>query len=337
VNLKVNDNDELPMDDIYLHRDFGYLRAEAIARDVPDVLTRLVTQIEEFEPDEADFQRSLRALEQHRNGKALVESQSLFEDTYESLIYAPRTYPVSDAALTFEGLQEFRRRYLAISNMILSVVSPASPASVIAAVDASVGADAGVVSGDYRVDDLRLNANDAPVDIELQSGGKQSYLFWGYSKNVLPEDIAPLEILSLMLRDRIVFDVREKQGLAYRMNVGIKVHGDRALVYLSMGTRPENIDKLIPQMETLFSADYFRDIDQENLDRLINKHLGRMSFQRLSSANQGYYAAHSLYFFGDVNYDNEMLAALASVKVADVQRVADEYLSADNPWQIVVR
>jgi len=337
VKLKVNDNDDLPMDDIYLHRDFGYLRAEAIARDVPDALTRLVTEIREFEPDEVKFQKSMRALEQRRIAKSRVRNQSLFTDTYKEQVYAPRVYPVSGEALTFERLQEFRRRYLAIGNMILSVVSPAPVDSVIEAVDASVRADAGVPPGDYRVDDLRLNSNTTPVDIELEAGGKQSYLFWGYTKSVAPEDIVPLEVLSLMMRDQIVFDIREKQGLAYRMDVGIKVHGERALVYLNMGTRPENIATLIPQMETIFSADYLGDIDQENLDRMINKHLGRMSFQRLSSANQGYYAAHSLYFFGNIDYDRDRLAALATVTVADVQRVAREYLQAENPWQIVVR
>jgi len=90
-------------------------------------------------------------------------------------------------------------------------------------------------------------------------------------------------------------------------------------------------------METLFSAAYLQNIDQENLDRLVNKHLGRMSFQRLSSANQGYYAAHSLYFFNDVDYDSNLLAQLSAVTVDDVQRVAEKYLQAENPWQIVVR
>ena len=46
VKIKENDSDFIPMDDIYMHRDFGYLRAEAIASDVPDVLNRLMTQID---------------------------------------------------------------------------------------------------------------------------------------------------------------------------------------------------------------------------------------------------------------------------------------------------
>ena len=62
-----------------------------------------------------------------------------------------------------------------------------------------------------------------------------------------------------------------------------------------------------------------------------------MSFRRLSSANQGYYAAHSLYFFNDINYDKDRLMELAAVTVEDVQRVAKKYLRAENPWQVVVR
>lgn len=337
VKIKANDYGFIPMDDIYLHRDFGYLRAEAIGSDVPDFLQRLVTQIQAFEPDEDVFRDSVKALQQSKAMAGGEKNRTLFTDTYKEQIYAPRIYPAADEIPTFAQLQEFRRHYLAISNMILSVVSTESVSEVIETVSASIQPGSASTTPAFEVDDLRLNSNASPVDIELERGGKQSYLFYGYTKDIEAPDIAPLEVLSLMLRDQALFDIREKQGLAYRMDVGIKAHGNRAIAYLNMGTRPENIDKLIPQMNSVFSTDYLPPIDQKSLDRLINKHLGRMSFRRLSSANQGYYAAHSLYFFNDINYDKDRLADLASVTVEDVQRVAERYLRARNPWQIVVR
>ncbi len=337
LKIKENDSDFIPMDDIYMHRDFGYLRAEAIARNIPDVLERLITQILAFEPDEAAFQKSMKALQQHKIMTGGVKNKSLFTDTYKKQVYAPRAYPVSANAPTLERLKEFARRYFAVSNLIFSVVSSEDVATVIETVDASIPADIKPGGDEFLVDDLRLNSISAPVNVMLEAGGKQSYLFWGYAKSITPLDVAPLTVLSLMLRDQILFDVRETQGLAYRMAVGIEFHGDQVLISLNMGTRPENIDILLPQMETLFSADYLKNIDQKDLDRLVNKHLGRMSFQRLSSANQGYYAAHSLYFFGDVDYDDNLLTALSAVTVADVERVAKQYLRAENPWQIVVR
>ena len=337
VKIKANDYGFLPMDDIYLHRDFGYLRAEAIGIDVPDALQRLMTQIQTFEPDEAAFEDSLNALQQSKIMAGRVKNKTLFTDTYKQQIYAPRIYPTAEETPTFEQIKEFRRRYLALNNMIVSVVSSESVAEVIESINASIQSGTNSAATAFEVDDLRLNSINSPVNIELEAGGKQSYLYYGYTKSVAAQDIAPLEVLSLMLRDQAVFDIREKQGLAYRMSVGIKVHGDQAIAYLNMGTRPENIDILTPQMQTVFSPSYLPTIDQENLERLINKHLGRMSFQRLSSANQGYYAAHSLYFYNDINHDKDRLMKLAAVTMDDVKRVANKYLQPENPWQIVVR
>ncbi len=337
VKIKANDYAFLPMDDIYMHRDFGYIRAEAIAIDVPDALQLLVSQIQDFKPTKAAFEKSMQALKRSKFSMGGEKAQALFTSTYKEQVYAPRTYEISEQAPTFEALQEFGARYLAAENIIYSVVSPQSADEVIRVFDETIQSDSAPSSESFLVDDLQLNSIDAPVSLSLEGGGKQSYLFWGYTKDLEPDDVAPLQVLSLMMRDQIVFDVREKQGLAYRMSVGMEIHGNRVMAYLNMGTRPENIEILLPQMEKLFSADYLNNTDQDNLDRLINKHLGRMAFQRLSSANQGYYAAHSLYFYGDINYDSDLLVKLAAVTVDDIQRVARKYLQPENTWQIVVR
>ena len=50
--------------------------------------------------------------------------------------------------------------------------------------------------------------------------------------------------MSLILSENIVFDIREKQGLAYHMKAGIEIVNDRALFFINQGTRPENVNKL---------------------------------------------------------------------------------------------
>ena len=45
LSFKVNDNPYFPMDNIYLHPDFGYIRVEALADDIPGVINFLNTQM----------------------------------------------------------------------------------------------------------------------------------------------------------------------------------------------------------------------------------------------------------------------------------------------------
>jgi len=60
-------------------------------------------------------------------------------------------------------------------------------------------------------------------------------------------------------------------------------------------------------------------------------------FRRLSSINQAYYLAHSLYFNGDINYDHNFYNQLENVKVADLKNVAQKYMKIENPVSVVIR
>ena len=175
------------------------------------------------------------------------------------------------------------------------------------------------------------------LSIEDTVGGEQAYLFYGYTNSVKEEEIAALQALSLLLRDKIIFDVREKQGMAYRMSAGINIINDKALFNISLGTRPENVDKLVPQIPNFFTTEYAGTFTEEELTKSVNMYLGRMMFRRLSSINQAYYLAHSYYFDGDFYADEEALSKLKEVKVDDVKQVAEKYLNVTNPVKVIIR
>lgn len=104
-----------------------------------------------------------------------------------------------------------------------------------------------------------------------------------------------------------------------------------------MGTRPENVDILVPQFPGFFTKEYASSFNDEELTKRINMYLGRMMFRRLSSINQAYYLAHSYYFDNDINSDEESLNSLKKVTMDDVKRVADKYLGVENPVKVIVR
>ena len=238
--------------------------------------------------------------------------------------------------MTYEKLLEFGKEYFNPQNMIVSIVSPASAEEI-----NNYFANFELVEITQPLNDpayLRkyTEVNEAHTIIDTV-GGEQAYLFYGFLKNVDDNDKAALKALSLLLGDKIVFDIREKQGLAYRMSAGINVIDKRALFYINMGTRPENVDKLVTQFPDFFTAEFSNSFTEDELVKRVNMYLGRMMFRRLSSINQAYYLAHSYYFDGDIFADEESLTKLKQVTLQDVKATVEKYMKVENPVEVIVR
>lgn len=333
LKFTVNDNPWIPMDNIYLHPDFGYIRAEGLAKDLAGAISFLNNEMNGFVPTEEEFKKAQGKFSRGMMHGGKDKANELFKALKDSILYEPRD-EMETKALTYVGLTKFAGKYFAPGNRIISVVSPADPARV-GKIFLS-GAPQAKPTKKAR-SETSFRENQLSVSIDTQGGGERSYLFWGFLKDVEVGDAAALKALALVLSDRIIFDVREKQGMAYRMTATIDQKGDKALFYITLGTRPQNTDVLIPQFPGLMSQTTVADLSQTDVTRAINMYLGRMTFRRLSSINQAYYLGTSEFFHGDMLYDEAQLEALRNVTLEEVKRVAEKYLQTENEILIVVR
>ena len=329
-----NDNPFIPMDNIYLHPDFSYIRVEGLAEYYTDIVKYLNQQFLNFEPSQEEFDI---AMDKFKSGGRMMmggnKASEIFTEKYKSVIYEDNKNP-EGAKLEFENLLKFNDVFFAPSNMIISVVSPIEQNTVSESFSSFIGNQKSLAEPAYE---RSLNSQSKAVNIEENVGGEQSYLYWGFTKKIESKDEPALKALSLILADKIVFDIREKQGLAYRMSAGISVVNDKAIFYINMGTRPQNVDNLLPQFPEFFDSKMVASINDAELEKAINMYLGRMMFRRLSSINQAFYLAQSLYFNGDINYDQTFHNQLKNVKMADVKNVAQKYMKIENPVSIVIR
>jgi predicted Zn-dependent peptidase len=337
LTYKVNDNPFIPMDNIYLNPDFSYIRAEGLAEDIPGIVHYLEKQINGFVPTNEEFQKALSKTKRPMMGMGSSQSSKLFENTYRSQIYEEERYKTSTKDLSYDALVKFARAYFHPSNMIISVVSPKIPEKVFNLFQWK----AEPLSDQYGIIDVpyvrQLKVINAPVKKEIESDGERSFLFWGYVRNIEDSDKPALEALGLLLSDHIVFEIREKQGRAYRMKAGIDIVGSRALFYINLGTRPENIDAILEQTEAFFNKETVELFNDFKLQKSLNMYLGRMMFRRLSSINKGYYLGHSEYFHQNIMYDSEFLSKLKTVTLSEIKKVAEKYLQPINPVTVIVR
>jgi predicted Zn-dependent peptidase len=260
------------------------------------------------------------------------KAKDLFDEQVDSHLYGSSTKE-NEKVLSYESLLKFARVYFAPENRLVSVVSP-KPEKMVSKL---MLAGSKTPSKTYPLTDKSYLTPSQPVYVDLPGGGERTYLFWGFVKEIESGDEAALKALGLILHDKITFDVREKQGLAYRMSATASVRDDKVLFYMSLGTRPQNAEVLLPQFASLMSKKTLGELTEEDVQKTINMYLGRMMFRRLSSINQAYYLGTSLFFENDMNHDQAFLDALKAVRLDDVNRVADKYLSAENAISIVVR
>lgn len=334
-SFTVNDNPYIPMDDIYLHPDFGYIRVEGLAENLEGAINFLNSQLKNFIPTEDEFNK---AVEKFKGIEMMLmggdKAKKLFDETYKSTIFEKNPYGDNQTDLTFTNLLTFAKEYLQPANMIISVVSPAAPEKV----NDLFGQFTGIkVSNDIPVFNKSLLILDKDVKIEKEGKGERSYLFWGFTTPIDAVDSPALRALSLILSDEIVFDIREKQGMAYQISTGIEIIDNKALFYINQGTRPQNVDTLVSQYQKFFSLKMLDKLSQADLEKSINMYLGKMAFRRLSSINQAYYMANSLYFHNDINYEKNILEKLRNITVKDVKDAASKYMKIKNPVLVIVR
>ena len=330
----LNDNPMIPMDDIYLHPDFGYLRVEGLADDLPGAINYLNSVLNNFSPTEDEF---TMAVEKFKNTGMMTgrdQSKKIFDAEYKTMVYAPDNFSQNQPALTYENLLAFTKEYFQPSNMIISVVSPGSPETISSLFDSK---NSGLINDEPAVFTPALLTKTSPGTIDKPGGGERSYLFYGFVSKIDPADAPAVQVLSLVLSDNIIFDIREKQGMAYNMSAGIEIVNDKALFYINQGTRPQNVDKLLPQYPGFFSMTAVDTLTENMVEKSINMYLGRMMFRRLSSINQAFYLGSSEYLFQDYNHDKTFLDALKNVKLADVKAVANKYMKINNPMTISIR
>jgi hypothetical protein len=335
LSFKVNDNPFIPMDDIYLHDDFGYIRVEGLADDFNGVIDFLNSSFTDFIPTRDEFTKATSSSHgslgrMRRKNKA----KEKFNNLVDKQIYEKSESESVQPELTYESLLAFAKSYWTPENLILSVVSPENHESV-QTMFTDFGYSRNIDSEPAYANIYQLNSES--ISIEENGGGAQSYLFWGFIKEINPADKPALTALSLILSNKIVFDIREKQGMAYRMHAGISVKKNKALFSINFGTRPENVDELISQFPGFFSIDMLTNVDEVTLEKSVNMYLGRMMFRRLSSINQAYYLGYSQYYENDLNADAQFLDSIKTVTLDDINRVAKKYMIVKNPVSIIVR
>ena len=151
------------------------------------------------------------------------------------------------------------------------------------------------------------------------------------------DDLPALYVLENIFNDRLSFNLREKQGLAYSLGMSFHTYHGAQWYRITMGTRPENIERAITGIKEEIHAIRKASFSAEEIQKVINAMIGRRGMRRLDRVNQSYYISMAT-LDGEKppEADDAEVARLKKVTAADVERLARTVFKNEHYLTVIV-
>jgi len=144
--------------------------------------------------------------------------------------------------------------------------------------------------------------------------------------------------MTSILSYRMMFDLRETRGLAYRLSIRTGSDGSVTWVTADMGTGVDQVDEALAGIRSYFESSSLDDITQEEIDKTVNLAKGRYMLRNLTRLGQSYYMGYHEFYDGDYQIALSRSEPGERITPADVKRVADQYLEIpENHTLVIVR
>ena len=146
-----------------------------------------------------------------------------------------------------------------------------------------------------------------------------------------------MTILNTIISERMQFQLREREGLAYSLGSSVSFYGDWGVWAASMGTGPQNLERaeegIIEEVIKAAAEEY----TEHDVEKARNAYLGRMAMRSLTRINNAYLMGLNELRGEGADRFNRWIEELRAVTAANVTRVAQQYLQTQNMTVAIVR
>lgn len=339
MRVEVTDNPWIPFDDYRTTPEYSFVRMETATEYWREALTLTAEIIKKpsINPGDVEAIRGMLIGAAARESKsASAKSKAMLNDCLfgsHVLAMSVNGDMRSLSATTREDLVEHHDNYISPYNLILSIVGD-PPAEEIA--DEVIK----LFGGSKPVGATAISSTaptSKPGEYRESLGKKQSYIRLGYLIDEIPEeDEAPLRIAAAILSDKMAFQLRERQGLAYSLGALVGFREGWGYFTAHIGTGPENIETALTGMKEQIAKAAEGRFTEKEVTKAVNSYLGRRNMRLLTSINRASYLG--IYTMrGEPLDTSEIWAqAIKSVTANEVNRCAKEYFKTDDLVVVVV-
>ena len=339
ATLKAVDMGFIPYDDYYNSADYGYIRFECLAEDAEWGIRFITHLMDNTDIDEEEFADAHKNAS-NRIAKKMSTARYTVDQTYKELLLGeghPFTLAVSGTAESLEkidyaGLIDLQKRYFNPANYIITISSPLPHTSLVDQFNAIWGTDGTSVKRAVSVLPGGTEKKEKVIDL----GKEQAQIRLGFPVAVAPEDKAAFDVMTSILSYRMMFDLRETRGLAYRLSIRGGTDGSSDWMTAAMGTGVEQVDEALEGIRSYFNASRLDDVTQKEIDKTVNASKGRYMMRNLTRLGQSYYMGYHEYYDGDYQIALKRSEKGTQITPADVQRVAGKYLAIPDNYTLVI-
>lgn len=339
AELKLHDNPWIPYDDYYNTPEYAYVRLKVVDTYFGQGLDLLAGLVRGARLQETAFREARKqALAQCRRaaGSTPAVAMRLFYDN----LFAPNPgygWVQGDTArlgrISFADIETFYGKLYNPANLILTVSGNLPAEEVLQQIEARFDGAWGEAGWQPEVPEPRLAAFGRTVRAKI--GKKQSYIYLANTFQIDTAAAPALAVLMSIFSDRIAFQLREREGLAYSIGATAEKRGDARWYRIRMGTRPANIDRAIRGLKAEIRRMRAASFSEKEVRKTINAMLGRGGMRRLDRVGRAYYISMHVFDGGAPEDDERSFEKLKRVQAGDVRRLAPRVFARDDHLIVV--
>jgi zinc protease len=330
ATITANDNPYIPYDDRYTSKGFSFIKFETIdeyAKQGTDLLYKIVAKPSFPEEEIAKTKKQVMGLIGMSSGSTYQTCRKLL---YENLFAGhPFEKEVLGTAATVgsfsrSDLVEYHKLFYAPNNMIVAVASNIDPDTIKSWIMSTFGA-MHKTKAKYAVAGPPAEIRGIK-EVHEEMNKEQIYIYLGMQAPGLKSPDAPaINLAAAIISSRLGQVLREKQGLAYSVGMGVDFMPDFGWLVASIGTGYQNYDTAASGMISIINAMVTTEPSAEELTKAQNSLWGSMLLSRSSRINQAYYMCKNEFMGVGYDYENNYLSKIKQVTPADIKRVVRSY------------
>jgi len=272
----------------------------------------------------------LNEIKEKQDNPQAVSDELLYKKVFEGTPYANTVEGTEESlrSITVEDIKEYHKTWHIPNNMVLVVAGNVNEHKLVEAISRTFGS---LKKGDIQ---------ESQIDFGLVKQGRFEenkfidafYINFGY--RTVPAqhpDIPKLKVLHGLLGQgpaaRLYQELREKQGLAYRLETINPTIKDIGLFKISAITSPDKLEKIIEEIKKQVERTKTEKISEQELQDLKTRIKGYYAlFHQLSYDVTEYLGLYEVTGRGFM-WDQEFPQAIDMVTAEDIQETARKYLN----------
>ncbi|MDR4506504.1 MAG: insulinase family protein [Candidatus Scalindua sp.] len=340
AEIKLHDNPNIPYDDYYDSARFAYVRLKVIDSFFEEGIQLLGEMVSQPLLMDDTFERAKKNVLLLSTAADLSTPKVAKRLLYDNLFVANPGFGWALGNVntiekfTLADIREFHGKLYNPSNLILTISGNLPIEKTMKLVKTYLGGKVDETGWQPPAHSQQIKKLGKTIRHKI--GKTQSFIMVANTCQVEEEDQPVLDILSSLFSDRLAFNLREKQGLAYSISSYFPKYKDAHWYYIAMGTRPENIEKAIAGIREEIHSMREATFDSDEVQKTINAALGRRGMRRLDRVGQAYYISMEILDDNSPEADDEYGGRLKAVTVQDVNRLVPEVFKNDDHLIVIV-